>query len=293
MQLDLGSCGVRSFRETDAAELARHANNRDVWRQLRDRFPHPYTIDDARGFITFAGGADPETAFAVTVDDLPVGSIGAVLGEDVERCSAEVGYWLGETHWGRGIATRALVGFTQYAFAAYDLERLFAVPLAGNTVGCWRRPVAGSRAACGGAPSKTVSFRTSCCMPFCAGMERRLRIADSSVKRVCSSARDVADRAPQAQRPSRQWSGSRSRTENAGEQRAGSRPVPWGTRLDYLRFATAYVPRLRRTRCRAPGAGPRTNAELPVPRLRPRSGSGRSGSPVTLKAPSYRFPRDR
>lgn len=136
MQLDLESCGVRSFRESDAAELARHANNRKVWLQLRDRFPHPYTIDDARGFIAFARGANPETAFAVTVDDLPVGSVGAVLGEDVERCSAEVGYWLGESYWGRGIATRALEGFTRYAFAAYELERLFAVPLAANTVSC-------------------------------------------------------------------------------------------------------------------------------------------------------------
>ena len=80
--------------------------------------------------------ADPETAFAVTVDDLPVGSIGAVLGADVERCSAEVGYWLGESYWGRGIATRALVGSTRYAFAAYEVERLFAVSLAANTASC-------------------------------------------------------------------------------------------------------------------------------------------------------------
>ena len=136
MQLDLESCGVRSFRESDAAELARHANSRNVWLQLRDRFPHPYTIDDARGFIAFARGANPETAFAVTVDDLPVGSIGAVLGEDVERCSAEVGYWLGESCWGRGIATGALVGFTEYAFATYEVERLFGVPLATNTASC-------------------------------------------------------------------------------------------------------------------------------------------------------------
>lgn len=136
MELDLGSCAVRSFRDADAAELARHANNRKVWLQLRDRFPHPYTIENAREFIAFARGADPETAFAVTVDDLPVGSIGVVLGEDVERCSAEVGYWLGEPYWGRGIATRALVGFTRYAFATYELERLFAVPLAANTASC-------------------------------------------------------------------------------------------------------------------------------------------------------------
>ena len=136
MQLDLESCGVRSFRETDAAELARHADNRNVWLQLRDRFPHPYTVDNARGFIAFARDANPETAFAVTVDDRPVGSIGTVLGEDVERCSAEVGYWLGESYWGQGIATRALVGFTRYAFAAYELERLFAVPLAANAASC-------------------------------------------------------------------------------------------------------------------------------------------------------------
>ena len=136
MQLDLGSCGVRSFRDTDAAELARHANNRKVWLQLRDRFPHPYSIDDACRFIAFARGGDPETVFAVTVSDVAVGSIGATLRDDVERCSAEVGYWLGEPYWGRGIATLALTGFTRYALTAYDLERLYAVPLASNTASC-------------------------------------------------------------------------------------------------------------------------------------------------------------
>ena len=94
MQLDLGRCGVRSFRDADATAIAPHANNRKVWLQLRDRFPHPYTIDDAREFIRFARGDDPETAFAITVNDLPVGSIGVVLRDDVERCSTEIGYWL-------------------------------------------------------------------------------------------------------------------------------------------------------------------------------------------------------
>ncbi len=136
MQIDLGFCGVRSFRDTDAAGLAPHANNRKVWLQLRDRFPHPYTIDDARGYIRFAQAEDPETAFAITVDDLPVGVIGVVLRDDVERCSAEVGYWLGEPYWGRGIATRALAEFTHFAFAAYGVERLYAVPLASNTASC-------------------------------------------------------------------------------------------------------------------------------------------------------------
>ncbi len=136
MLLDLESCAVRSFRETDAAELARHADNRKVWLQLRDRFPHPYSVDNARQFIAFARGGDPETAFAITVADRPVGSIGVELRDDVERCSAEIGYWLGEPYWGRGIATRVLVGFTRFAFAAYEVERLYALPLAANGASC-------------------------------------------------------------------------------------------------------------------------------------------------------------
>ena len=136
MQLDLGPCGVRSLHDADAAEIARHANNRKVWLQLRDQFPHPYTIDDAHRFIGFMCGQDRETAFAITVDDRPAGVIGVVLRDDVERCSAEIGYWLGEEYWGRGIATRALAGLTRFAFTAYELERLYALPLASNTASC-------------------------------------------------------------------------------------------------------------------------------------------------------------
>ena len=136
MQLDLGHCGVRSFRDADAAPLARHADNRKVWVQLRDRFPHPYAIDDAREFIRFTCAQDPETAFAVTVEDLPVGVIGVVLGDDVERCSAEIGYWLGEEYWGRGIATTALAGLTRFAFTTYDLERLYALSRESNAASC-------------------------------------------------------------------------------------------------------------------------------------------------------------
>ena len=136
MQLDLGSCGVRSFRDADAEAIALHANNRKVWLQLRDRFPHPYTIEDAREFIRFARAGEPETAFAITVDDQAIGSIGVVLRDDVERCSAEIGYWIGESHWGRSIATRALAGLTRHAFTAYELERLYALPLASNSASC-------------------------------------------------------------------------------------------------------------------------------------------------------------
>ena len=74
--------------------------------------------------------------FAITVCDVAVGGIGAELRDDVERCSAEVGYWLGEPYWGRGIATRTLAAFTRFAFTAYDLERLYAAPFASNPASC-------------------------------------------------------------------------------------------------------------------------------------------------------------
>ena len=127
---------MRSLRNADAIELARHANNRKVWLHLRDRFPHPYKIEDARRFIAAARSADRETEFAITVGGLAVGAIGVTLGTDVERCSAEVGYWIGEPYWGRGITTRALSEFTRFAFKAYHLERLYAVPFASNAASC-------------------------------------------------------------------------------------------------------------------------------------------------------------
>src|SRR3954452_21963633 len=108
MQLTLRSCDVRSWSMRDVASIAEHANNRKVWMNLRDRFPHPYSQRDARAFIKAIRSRDPETAFAIAVDGRAVGGVGFVLHDDVERISAEIGYWLGEPFWGHGIATEAL-----------------------------------------------------------------------------------------------------------------------------------------------------------------------------------------
>ena len=105
MELDCGKCKVRSWRPDDGASLVRHANNRKVWANLRDRFPHPYTAADARNWIEGALSKRPETGFTIDVSGEAVGGIGFELGTDVERYSAEVGYWLGEPFWGRGICT--------------------------------------------------------------------------------------------------------------------------------------------------------------------------------------------
>ena len=123
---------VRSWREEDAPSLAAHADNRNVWRHLRDRFPSPYTLADARAFIRTALASTPETVFAISVEDAAVGGIGFTLHEDVERVSAEIGYWLGEAFWGRGIVTEALAAVTVFAARTHGLTRVFAVPFEGN-----------------------------------------------------------------------------------------------------------------------------------------------------------------
>lgn len=132
MTLQGERCSLRRWRASDAASLVRHANNLNVSRNLRDRFPYPYTHKDAQTFLTAASSEDPQTNFAIEVAGESVGGLGYVPGTDVERYAAEVGYWLGEACWGRGIVTEALALFTRYAFAELGLLRLFALPLADN-----------------------------------------------------------------------------------------------------------------------------------------------------------------
>ena len=132
MWMVLGKCEVRSWREGDADSLPLHANNRKVWINLRDAFPHPYTAEDARKFVAAALAQSPETRFAITVEGEAVGGIGFVLHSDVERVSVEIGYWLGETFWGRGIATEAVRAVTAHAVREHSLTRVYAVPYEWN-----------------------------------------------------------------------------------------------------------------------------------------------------------------
>jgi RimJ/RimL family protein N-acetyltransferase len=132
VNLKCGPCTVRSWRHGDEETLPLHANNRKVWINLRDSFPHPYTRSDAEKWIRHIEQITPETNFAIDVNGEAVGGIALVLHDDVERCSAEVGYWLGEKYWGRGITTAALLGLTEYAFKELNLTRVYAVPYARN-----------------------------------------------------------------------------------------------------------------------------------------------------------------
>ena len=97
---------------------------------LRDRFPFPYEIEQARTFLGWIATQPSPTVWAIEVNGEAVGGIGIELHTDVERVSAEIGYWLGEGVWGRGIATDALRGVTAEAFRQFEITRLYAVPFA-------------------------------------------------------------------------------------------------------------------------------------------------------------------
>lgn len=128
-----GPCIVRSARLGDAPSITLHADNRRIWESLRDAFPSPYTMADAKRFVRTVTSQDPETHFVIEAAGEVVGAIGYRLQHDVDRASAEIGYWVAEMHWGRGIATAALVATTALAFERHDdLHRMFALPFAGN-----------------------------------------------------------------------------------------------------------------------------------------------------------------
>ena len=127
-------CIVRPWRARDAESLVRHANDIEVARQLRDRFPHPYSPSDARAFLAQvrAGEREERSSFAIEVDGEAAGGVGFSVGADVERYSAEIGYWLGRRYWGRGIATEAVGMVTRHLFDDWNLLRVFAVPFPEN-----------------------------------------------------------------------------------------------------------------------------------------------------------------
>ena len=136
MRRVLERCELRLFRPEDASSLAHHANDVTVWRNLRDLFPHPYSLEHAAGFIAHAMSQSPACHCAIVIDGQPVGSIGLKLGTDVERVSAELGYWLGAPYRGRGVMSEAIRAFSDQAFDIFSLTRIFALPFAHNLASC-------------------------------------------------------------------------------------------------------------------------------------------------------------
>ncbi|MDO4726005.1 MAG: GNAT family protein [Porphyromonadaceae bacterium] len=125
---------LREWRLTDSASLAENANNINIWNNLRDYFPYPYTENDAVRFIEMCmNKPKPATDFAIVVENKAVGGIGIILQNDVERITAEIGYWLGEGYRGRGIMPEAVKQMVTYAFETFSLQKIFASVFDFNT----------------------------------------------------------------------------------------------------------------------------------------------------------------
>ena len=117
---------LRKWQPGDERSLTENANNRKVWINLRDMFPHPYRMRNAREWVRCAGPQNPITNFAIVVNEQAVGGIGLTLKDDIYCKSAEIGYWLGEPYWNRGIITEAVRVITEYGFTQVDLCRISA-----------------------------------------------------------------------------------------------------------------------------------------------------------------------
>ena len=110
---------LRPWDAGDAPALAKYANNRKIWLNLRDGFPHPYTLDNAHAFLDAVSRQDPVTYLAIATPGEAIGSIGLTLNSDVHRLTAEMGYWLAEPFWGRGIMTEVIEKFVDFGFTRF------------------------------------------------------------------------------------------------------------------------------------------------------------------------------
>ena len=131
-------CRIRKWELSDAKDLAVALSNKKVQDNLRDGLPYPYTEQDGKEFISAMLSADEsETfAFAITVDNMVLGSIGIFRQGNIHRQTAELGYYIAEEYWGKGIMTEAVKQICEYVFANSDIIRIYAEPFAYNIASC-------------------------------------------------------------------------------------------------------------------------------------------------------------
>ena len=131
-------CKIRKWKLSDAEDLAAALSNTKIQNNLRDGLPYPYTEKDGTEYITDMLSADEDQtfAFAVTADSKVVGSIGVFRQENIHRQTGELGYYIAEEYWGKGIMTEAVKQICAYVFDKSDMIRIFAEPFAYNAASC-------------------------------------------------------------------------------------------------------------------------------------------------------------
>lgn len=131
-------CQIRQWGIEDAADLAVALSNKNIQNNLRDGLPYPYTENDAEEFIYAMLNSDKHAtfAFAIVVDAKVIGSIGIFRKDNIHFRTAEMGYYIAEPFWGKGLGTSAIKQATSYVFLNTDIIRIFAEPFADNTASC-------------------------------------------------------------------------------------------------------------------------------------------------------------
>jgi len=122
----------RFFEPGDEENLIKYGNNRLIWKKMRDSFPNPYTKKDATRWIRFSTEESRHVHLAIIYKNELIGAVGAELKDDIYKYSAELGYWLGEPFWGKGIATRVVKAAVKYIFDNYKINRLLAITFPNN-----------------------------------------------------------------------------------------------------------------------------------------------------------------
>ena len=132
------NCKIRRWELSDARDLATALSNKKIQDNLRDGLPYPYTEQDGKEFISamLAANENDTFAFAITVNGKVIGSIGAFRQGNIHRQTAELGYYIAEEYWGKGIMTEAVKQLCDYVFSNTDIIRIYAEPFAYNIGSC-------------------------------------------------------------------------------------------------------------------------------------------------------------
>jgi RimJ/RimL family protein N-acetyltransferase len=123
---------LRPWKPEDLNDLLEYANNFSIAQNMTNRFPHPYTEESGKSFIQFATLNTPVNIFAIEIGGRASGGIGLHLQDDIFCKNAELGYWLAQPFWGKGITTNAVVQMIEYGFKTFDIDRIFARPFGTN-----------------------------------------------------------------------------------------------------------------------------------------------------------------
>ncbi len=123
---------LRPWTENDLSNLVKYANNPKIAKNLTDKFPHPYTVEFGKQFITMANENSPPTVLAIDIAGEAIGAIGIHPQSDIQCKNAEMGYWLAEPYWGKGIISKAVARMVDYGFKHLTIDRIFARPFGTN-----------------------------------------------------------------------------------------------------------------------------------------------------------------